>query len=324
MIRDALASASNGSKPSLMIDANEFWSPKQAIRHITAIEREFDLVWAEEPVRRDDHRGLARVSSAVRTGVATGENLTAPVQFAPLVLNGAADVLQMGVGNVGITGALRIGEMADTFGLPVAMVNCPGRYAAHIAAVLPNHLMMEVLDVGRDAVFTTGHTIADGEILLGETPGIGLIFDEERLAEHAVDRPSAGPWAWAIGARPTRGSRSLARRAGHAGPTSPDAISRAVSDRSRRPRPRSGRADCSPATRMRVPVGPCLAPRAGTPLRRHRTGPGVGMQQVGGDRTELVEERQRGRLVTVRIAGDTHRAGARRVPVSARRGVRTP
>ena len=192
VIRDALASGSNGSRPSLMIDANEFWSPKQAIRHITAIEREFDLVWAEEPVRRDDHRGLARVSSAVRTGVATGENLTAPIQFAPLVLNGSADVLQMGVGNVGVTGALRIGEMADTFGLPVAMVNCPGRYAAHIATVLPNHLMMEVLDVGRDAVFTTGHTIEDGEIVLGETPGIGLVFDEQRLAQHVVDRPSPG------------------------------------------------------------------------------------------------------------------------------------
>ena len=75
---------------------------------------------------------------------------------------------------------------------PVAMVNCPGRYAAHIATVLPNHLMMEVLDVGRDAVFTTGHTLEGGEIVLGEAPGIGLIFDEERLAQHAVDRPSSG------------------------------------------------------------------------------------------------------------------------------------
>ena len=33
-----------GARPSLMIDANEFWSPKQAIRHISAIEREFDLL----------------------------------------------------------------------------------------------------------------------------------------------------------------------------------------------------------------------------------------------------------------------------------------
>ena len=47
--------------------------------------REFDLVWAEEPVRRDDHRGLARVSRAVRTAVATGENLTAVSQFVPLL-----------------------------------------------------------------------------------------------------------------------------------------------------------------------------------------------------------------------------------------------
>ncbi len=170
VVRDALGQGPDGSRPSLMIDANEFWSPKQAIRHITAIERDFDLVWAEEPVRRDDHRGLARVSQAVRTAVATGENLTAPQQFAPLVLHGAADVLQMAVGNVGVTGALRIAETADTFGLPFALVNCPGRYAAHVAAVMPNHLMMEVLDVGRDAVFATGHVIEGGEIRLGRDP----------------------------------------------------------------------------------------------------------------------------------------------------------
>ncbi len=131
------------------------------------------------------------MSQAVRTAVATGENLTAPQQFAPLVLHGAADILQMAVGNVGVTGALRIAETADTFGMPFALVNCPGRYAAHVAAVMPNHLMMEVLDVGRDAVFATGHVIEGGEIRLGETPGIGVIFDEALLVRHAVDRPSA-------------------------------------------------------------------------------------------------------------------------------------
>ncbi len=192
VVRDALGQGPDGSRPSLMIDANEFWSPKQAIRYISAIEREFDLVWAEEPVRRDDHQGLARVSHAVNTAVATGENLTAPQQFAPLVRHGAADILQMAVGNVGITGALRIAETADTFGLPFALVNGPGRYAAHVASVMPNHLLMEVLEVGRDAVFTTGHTLEDGEIVLGETPGIGLVFDEERLRAHAIERPSAG------------------------------------------------------------------------------------------------------------------------------------
>ena len=136
--------------------------------------------------------GASPASHAVRTAVATGENLTAPQQFAPLVLEGSADILQMAVGNVGITGALRIAEMADTFGMPFALVNCQGRYAAHVAAVMPNHLMMEVLDVGRDAVFTTDHTLEGGEIVLGEAPGIGLVFDEERLRTHAVERPSPG------------------------------------------------------------------------------------------------------------------------------------
>ena len=43
IVRDALSPGPSGTTPSLMIDANEFWSPKQAIRHISAMEREFDL-----------------------------------------------------------------------------------------------------------------------------------------------------------------------------------------------------------------------------------------------------------------------------------------
>lgn len=191
VMRDALAEGSGTTRPSLMIDANEFWTPKQAIRRISEIEREFDLVWAEEPVRRDDHRGLARVSRYVRTAVATGENLTSTSQFVPLLLNESADVIQFAVQATGITTALRVAEMADALGLPVALVNCPGRYAAHVAAVMPNHLMMEVIDAGRDAVFRSDHRLEDGWIVLGDSPGLGITFDEELLAQHAVDRPSS-------------------------------------------------------------------------------------------------------------------------------------
>ena len=108
LMRDAIADGSGITRPSLMVDANEFWTPKQAIRRISEIERQFDLVWAEEPVRRDDHRGLARVSRGIRAAVATGENLTSISQFVPLVLNEAADVVQVSVQATGITAALRI------------------------------------------------------------------------------------------------------------------------------------------------------------------------------------------------------------------------
>ena len=191
MIRDALTEGSGNARPSLMIDANEFWSPKQAIRRISELERRFDLVWAEEPVRRDDHRGLARVSRGVRAAVATGENLSSIGQFSTLIQREAVDVVQIHIQATGITAGLQIAEMSDAFALPVALVNCPGRYAAHLAAVVPNHLMMEVLDAGRDVVFDSDHRLEGGQIVLADAPGLGITFDEARLAEHAVDRPTS-------------------------------------------------------------------------------------------------------------------------------------
>jgi L-alanine-DL-glutamate epimerase-like enolase superfamily enzyme len=56
LMRDALATS--GKRPELMIDSNEYWSPKQAIRHISHLEESFDITWAEEPARRWDYRGL--------------------------------------------------------------------------------------------------------------------------------------------------------------------------------------------------------------------------------------------------------------------------
>ena len=131
------------------------------------------------------------MSHGIRAAVATGENLTSVSEFMPLLLNEAADVVQISVQATGITTALRIAEMSDALGLPVALVNCPGRYAAHVAAVLPNHLMMEVVDAGRDAVFRSDHRLEGGWIVLGDAPGLGITFDEERLAELAVEQPSS-------------------------------------------------------------------------------------------------------------------------------------
>jgi L-alanine-DL-glutamate epimerase-like enolase superfamily enzyme len=191
IMRDALAEGSGNARPSLMIDANEFWTPKQAIRRISELEQRFDLVWAEEPVRRDDHRGLARVSRGVRAAVATGENLTSIGPFVSMIQGEAVDVVQIHVQAVGITAGLQIAEMSDAFALPIALVNCPGRYAAHLAAVVPNHLMMEVLDAGRDVVFRSDQRLEGGMIVLGDSPGLGIVFDEERLAAHTVERPTS-------------------------------------------------------------------------------------------------------------------------------------
>lgn len=176
-------------RPYLMIDSNEYWSPKQAIRAIREIEAHFDLTWVEEPARRWDYRGLRKVSESVKAAVATGENLNDASDFYPLILNEAADVLEVGVGTTGITGAMQVAHMAAGFELPVAMMNCPANFMAHLAAALPNHMMMEVVDPGREPCFRFDNRIEDGFIVLGETPGLGITVDDDRLAQLSQPLP---------------------------------------------------------------------------------------------------------------------------------------
>ena len=189
IMHDALALS--GKTPSLMIDSNEYWSPKQAIRHIQSIEEQFDLTWVEEPARRWDYRGLRKVSESVRAAVATGENLTDISEFMALIANEAVDIVQVGSGTSGITGALMVAEMAYGFELPVSLMNCPANYMAHLAAALPNHIMMEVLDAGVDQGMIHHHTVQDGYVVLSDDPGIGIEFDPEKLAAWAIEKPSA-------------------------------------------------------------------------------------------------------------------------------------
>lgn len=202
IMRDALASA--GETPVLLIDSNEYWSPKQAIQHIRYFERHYELFWAEEPARRWDAAGLRKVSDAVGAAVATGENLDDAADFKPLIAARAADILQIGVGTGGISGAWRVAQMADGFDLPVSVMNCPGNYMAHFAAVLPNHIWMEVVDAGRDVVFEHDSRVEDGHIVLGDSPGNGIVFDEEMLAKYAITQVAAeaspSPWGRRVGA----------------------------------------------------------------------------------------------------------------------------
>lgn len=198
------ALATSGKPPVIMIDSNEYWSPKQAIQHIRFFERGYDIFWAEEPARRWDYDGLRRVSQSVNAAVATGENLDDASDFRALIAHQAADVLQIGVGTGGITGAMRVAQMADGFDLPVSVMNCPGNFMAHFAAVLPNHIWMEVVDAGRDEVFDHDSRVEDGWIILGDRPGNGIQFDSRKLEQCRVTHGSAAaapsPWGRRRGA----------------------------------------------------------------------------------------------------------------------------
>ena len=66
------------------------------------------------------------------------------------------------------------------------------------------NMMMEVLEAGRDAAFKIDNHIEDGWIILGDSPGLGLSFDEQLIEQYSTDRPtssgSTNPFGRRLGA----------------------------------------------------------------------------------------------------------------------------
>lgn len=188
IMREALSIAA--ARPQLMIDANEYWSPKQAVRYVRQLEEQFDLLWVEEPARRWDYEGLRLVSSQVSAAVATAENINSVADVYPLIAHEAVDVLNVSALHSGVTGCRQIAHLAHFYGLPVSMMNCQANFMAHIAAALPNHTMMEVVDPGREHCLKFDSRIEDGHIVLGNAPGFGIEIDTERLAQLQAHPPT--------------------------------------------------------------------------------------------------------------------------------------
>lgn len=203
-----------GVEPALMLDVNEALAAKEAVRYIGQIEREIDLTWIEEPVRRWDAPGLATVRAGVRAAVATGENLTGIEQFAPLLRADAVDVVQTSM-VFGITHFLRVAAAAHLHSLPVSLINYRGNIVAHAATAVPNHLACELKELDEQPLgLQLDQRVEDGGLRLGDTPGNGVRVDraaiEALMQQRASDPAARAPKAAHVRA-PDAGLRSLRR-----------------------------------------------------------------------------------------------------------------
>ncbi|MCR6671341.1 mandelate racemase/muconate lactonizing enzyme family protein [Devosia ginsengisoli] len=191
LIRDVMTV--NGKPPALMVDASEYWHAKQAVRRITWLEERFDLTWVEEPVQRADYRGLATVSSHIKAPVAAGENLKTVLDFQSYIEHGSADIVQVGRMMSGFTGAMQVGNLAYAHGLPCAGSDSEAKVFAHVAAALPNHMILEVHDDQvEEPMLRADNWIEDGHVVLGDSPGLGLTVDREILKAHSIEAPRPG------------------------------------------------------------------------------------------------------------------------------------
>jgi L-alanine-DL-glutamate epimerase-like enolase superfamily enzyme len=206
LVRDVLAEANPRSRPGLMLDANESWSRKQAVRHVAELERDLDLIWVEEPVRRWDAAGMVVVGRGVRASVASGENLTGLEQFRPLLAAGALDVVQTAAG-WGVTHFLRVAALAHAYDLPVSPIGTTPLGLVHAATAVPNHMATELQDLVPPEGLSIDVSVEDGRFVLGDSPGLGVAVDEAAIS--SVDVPQAVPAQVGPHTRPAQAGRRL-------------------------------------------------------------------------------------------------------------------
>jgi L-alanine-DL-glutamate epimerase-like enolase superfamily enzyme len=206
LVRDVLTEAAAGQRPGLMLDANETWSRKQAVRHVCELERSLDLTWVEEPVRRWDADGLAVVGQGIRASVASGENLTGLEQYRPLLAAGAIDVVQAGTA-WGVTHFLRVSALAHAHDLPVSPIGSTPIGLLHAATSVPNHIASELQDLRPPVGISVDLHVEDGAFVLGDAAGLGIEVDEDEIVaatRRMVGLANGGPHV-----RPERAGQRL-------------------------------------------------------------------------------------------------------------------
>ncbi|GAB4097327.1 dipeptide epimerase [Brachybacterium horti] len=178
---DAVLEAAPGVR--LRLDANQGWSPEEAIRILTGLEADalpIDLV--EQPVPAADVDGLARVRAAVGLPIMADEAVWTAADARRLVDAGAADLLNIKLAKTGgVREALAIADVAQEAGL-TCMIGAMMEprisitAAAHLAVA---HPAITLIDLDPPAWFASplpaGGYVQDGARLrLLGGPGLGL------------------------------------------------------------------------------------------------------------------------------------------------------
>jgi len=192
--RDAI-----GDDIELMVDANNAWDAKSAIRFIKAVER-YEPYWFEEPVAPDDFAGSIEVKNATSVFVASGENEYTQWGARDLIKSRSIDVIQIDPGVCGgFTPIMKASALAETEHIWFAPHGGHVLGAIPVAAA-PNGLIVESYPVSKwrpDVPIESGHPevvlleepnpIEKGWITMYKGPGMGYVLNEDVAKKYEVE-----------------------------------------------------------------------------------------------------------------------------------------
>jgi L-alanine-DL-glutamate epimerase-like enolase superfamily enzyme len=181
-----------GDRFILAVDANQAWTPREAIRFARLVE-DLDLAWFEEPCRwHNDLRAMRDVRFAAGVPVCAGQSEYSAAGCGELIVQGAVDVCNFDSSwSGGATEWRRVAGIAHAFDVRMAHHEEP-QIAAHLLASIPHGTFVECFHPDRDPIWwnlvANRPRLEDGSIQLSDAPGLGWELDEEYLEAHRVPR----------------------------------------------------------------------------------------------------------------------------------------
>jgi L-alanine-DL-glutamate epimerase-like enolase superfamily enzyme len=170
-----------GPEVVLTLDANQGWTPKDAIVALGRMEP-FDISIIEQPVRADDYAGLAQVRASTTILVEADESADSLRHILGLARANCVDAISLKTGKLGgLLAAKKGAAICDAANLRcrIGMAGASRLAAAadmHVIASTPNiSFACEVGEFGRmETDPVEGLEIVDGELHVPQTPGLGV------------------------------------------------------------------------------------------------------------------------------------------------------
>ncbi|MBC8267666.1 MAG: mandelate racemase/muconate lactonizing enzyme family protein [Rhodospirillaceae bacterium] len=175
-----------GTRADLLFGTHGQFTTAGAIRLARQLEP-YDPLWFEEPTPPENTAEMGRVARQTTIPIATGERLTTKYEFARVLEDQAASILQLALGRCGgILEAKKIAGMAETYYAQIAPhLYCgpiEGAANIQISTCTPNFLILESIQQwgGFHAeILTKPIQWEDGYVIPPTEPGLGVELNED-------------------------------------------------------------------------------------------------------------------------------------------------
>jgi L-alanine-DL-glutamate epimerase-like enolase superfamily enzyme len=179
-----------GPTIAVRVDANEGWSPFEAVRALEAFAA-IGVEFVEEPIDMNNVESLARLRSQSQVRIGSNQSAWLPHDVRRVLTLGAADVVVSDPHQVGGLTAFRdVAALCESFGVPVvkhafgdlgittvatlhvlSTIHPPALAHQHFLGIVENDLLAEPL------------TFESGSLRVPDRPGLGIELNREAL-EH--------------------------------------------------------------------------------------------------------------------------------------------